>query len=455
MFSKNNSTIVALSTPQGFGGLSVVRLSGSNSLDIIKKIFASSREIKHCRATFGQIYDLEDNSHLDSSVVTYFKAPHSYTGEDIIEISCHGSPYITEHIAALCIKSGARLADPGEFTKRAFLNGKIDLIQAEGTADLIFSLTKASHKASINLLEGKTGQAIKYCRKTLIDTIALLELELDFSEEEIEFTPVSKIISTLSGLTEEISRLVQSYNYGKMVKQGLLVPIVGPPNSGKSSLLNAFLQEERVIVSPHPGTTRDTIEESFQKGGFQFRLIDTAGLRKTDDSIEGLGISRTLDNIDNADIILFVIDVTRPVIEFLPYFPKNANNTIIVINKIDIASEKQINAMTTYFQKQDMVMTSAKKHYGIHEIADIMVLTAKSKAPKAENVIITRKRHRDALSKALNSIIESLDNAKNEHSSEIVVVDLRIALEALDEILGKTTNEDILNTIFSNFCIGK
>ena len=455
MSTKNNPTIVAISTPHGFGGISIVRLSGSKSLDIANKIFTSSREIKPHFSTYGQIHDTIYRSHLDSSVITYFKAPNSYTGEDIIEISCHGSPYITERIIDICIKAGARLAEPGEFTKRAFLNGKMDLSQAEGTADLIYSQTKAAHKESINLLEGKTGQTIKGFRKTLIDTIALLELELDFSEEEIEFTPISEIVSTLSDLTEKINRLIQSYNYGKMVKQGFLVPIVGPPNSGKSSLLNAFLQEERVLVSSHPGTTRDTIEESFQKGGFQFRLVDTAGLRKTDDSIEGLGISKTLDNIQKADIILFVIDVTRPFSDFLPCLPKISNDILIVLNKIDISSEKQIKATAEYFYKQEYVMTSAKKHYGIHEIADIMVLTAKSKAPKADNVIITRKRHRDALSWALNSISESLNNAKKGLSSEIIVVDLRIALDALDEILGKTTNEDILNTIFSNFCIGK
>jgi len=455
MSIKNNTTIVAISTPPGFGGISIVRLSGNKSLDIANKIFTSSKEIKPYRAAIGKIYDIDDGSLLDSSVITYFKAPNSYTGEDIIEISCHGSPYITERIIDIFIKSGARLAEPGEFTKRAFLNGKMDLSQAEGIADLIYSQTKAAHKESINLLEGKTGQAIKDCRKILIDTIALLELELNFYEEEIDFTPMSKIISILSALTEKINRLIKSYNYGKMVKHGFLVPIVGPPNSGKSSLLNAFLQEERVIVSPYPGTTRDTIEESFQKGGFQFRLVDTAGLRKTDNSVENLGIARTFDNINKADLVLFVVDITRPFSDFLPYLPKIPNNILFVLNKVDISSEKRIKTMAKYFNKKNAVLTSAKKHSGIHKIADIMVSAAKSKAPKSKDIIITRRRHRDALSRALSSVFESLASAKKGLSSEIIVVDLRIALEALDEILGKTTNDDILNTIFSNFCIGK
>jgi tRNA modification GTPase len=449
----DSSTIVALSTPRGFSGIAVVRLSGKKAFSIINQIFISSREIKPHWATFGKLkYKSEI---LDTAVITYFEAPHSYTGEDIVEISCHGSPYVIDTLIDVCIKEGARLAEPGEFTKRAFLNNKIDLSQAEGVLDLINSQTQAAHKVSVNLLEGKTGHFINSVRQELIDVITLLELELDFSEEEIEFTPRTKIIEMLTNLYENIKNLVGSYSYGKMLREGLIVPIVGPPNSGKSSLLNALLEEERVIVSPYPGTTRDTVEESFQKGGFQFRLIDTAGLRKTKDEIEYLGIERTIGQIARADLILFVIDSTQPNEEFIPFIPEDKKNTIFTINKMDIAINSQITEKERYFRNCKKVVISAKEHTGINKLTDKMVSSAKEKVPTDENIIITCKRHKETLSKAMNSIKRSIRSAKEGHPSEIIVVDLRIALERLDEIIGKSANDDILDNIFSNFCIGK
>lgn len=449
----DNSTIVALSTPRGFSGIAVVRLSGKKALSIVNRIFISPSEIKPRRATFGNL-KYQDNI-LDTAVMTYFKAPHSYTGEDVVEISCHGSPYVVDTLIDICIKEGARMAEPGEFTKRAFLNGKLDLSQAEGVLELINAQTQAAHRVSVKLLEGDTGHFINSIRQKLIDIITLLELELDFSDEEIDLTPRTKIIEMLSNLYKNIKKLVESYNYGKILREGMIVPIVGPPNSGKSSLLNALLQEERVIVSPYPGTTRDTIEESFTKGGFQFRLIDTAGLRKTNDKIEYLGIERTISQIARADLVLFVVDSTQPNEDFTPFIPENKENTIIVINKMDIATDSQIAEKEGYFRNCKKVVISAKEHTSINKLTDIMVSSAKERAPSEENIIITRKRHKETLSEAMNSIKRSIKTAKEGHPSEIIVVDLRIALDSLDKTIGKATNDDILDNIFSNFCIGK
>lgn len=453
MHQKKSSTIVALSTPLGFSGIAVVRLTGDKSLQILRHNFSNYNKIKPNRAVVGKIRDGE--SLLDNVVVIFYKSPNSYTGEDLIEICCHGSPYITERLIDLCIKAGARLAEPGEFTKISFLNGKMDLSQAEGIADLIYSRTKAAHKASVGLLEGKTGRAITNCRTDLINITALLELELDFSENDIDFTPNSTIVRDLEKTYTQTIELIESYRFGKLISQGVIVPLVGPPNSGKSSLLNAFLQEERAIVSKFPGTTRDTIEESFQRDGLQFRLVDTAGLRKTDDAIEILSIQRTLDNIKKSDLILFVIDAALPDYDYKPYFPDVTKHKIIVINKVDVAENRQIASIRKRFPKQVISTVSAKNHTGIHELADLMVSNIKHRAPKSETEIITKKRHRDSLISSRNAIRRAIRSLNDGLPSEYIIVDLRVAIAALDEILGKTTTDDILNKIFSNFCIGK
>ncbi len=446
------NTIVALSTAPGFGAIAVVRLTGPISLSIISTL-TNKKAFKPRLATFTKIF--YKTNHLDDIIVTYFKAPESYTGEDVVEISCHGSQYIIERIIELCINEGARNAEPGEFTKRAFLNGKMDLSQAEGVADIIHTQTQAAHLASTNLLDGHTGIFIKKCQKQLIDIISLLELELDFSDQEIDFTPKSKIENQLVDLQNTLQMLIQSFNYGKLVKEGIRVPIIGPPNSGKSSLLNAFLQEERVIVSPTAGTTRDSIEESFRRGGYQFRLIDTAGLRQTTDSVEQKGIERTNKYIQQADLILFIIDPSKPVSDFQKYLPNNLDDTIIILNKIDIISESQLNNKQKYFKNFNTITISAKTHNGIHRLADKMVNHIKVKRPKNENIIITRKRHKYSLINTKQSLEHALFSIKDNQPSEIIVMDLRIALDSLSEILGKVYNDDILNNIFKNFCIGK
>ncbi len=448
-----NSTIIALSTPPGFGAIAVIRLSGAESISIVKQIIPGNFVFIPNKATFTQVFD--NKNHIDDIVLTYFKSPNSYTSEDIVEISCHGSPYIVEKIISLCTKRGASIAQPGEFTKRAFLNSKIDLSQAEGVNSLIHAKTKAAHSSARNLLDGKTGAILKDIKSQLIDAITLLELELDFSEEEIEFTSTKTITNKLNNINALIRPLLLNYYFGKMLKDGVKTGIIGAPNSGKSSLMNAFLQDERVIVSSEPGTTRDSIEESFKRGGIQFRLIDTAGLRTTNNVIENMGIDRSKQTIKHADLLLLLIDSTKPIEAFDKYILNPDKKIIIILNKMDICESKVINTLKQHFNKYNTIVISAKNHTNIHNLADLMVKTVKSGSPNFDEIFITHQRHFDALIKTEKNIDIAIESACNNNPSEFVVTDLRIALNHLDEILGKTTNDDILNNIFQNFCIGK
>ena len=449
----DQDTIVALSTPGGFGGIAVIRLSGTYSLNIIHNIFSKAGKIAPQKALLGNIRD--DGEFLDTAVVTFHQAPRSYTGEDVVEISCHGSPYIIDRILEACTKSGARLADPGEFTKRAFLNGKMDLSQAEAVSELIYSRTRTAHHSAAAMLRGTTGLQIGSLRQTLINIIASLELELDFGEEEIDFLPKETVTKNITQLNRQIDGFVESFEYGRMIMEGIRVAIIGPPNSGKSSLFNAFLQEERVIVSPHPGTTRDTIEESYKLEGYHFRLIDTAGLRETEDEVEHIGIDRAKRIALDADIVLFVIDNRAVESEYFRYLPEDKDRTIFILNKADLFSAREIQRQTAYAQKSGTFLCSAKQRTGIHEIATEILNRVKSKIPQSEEVLITQKRHRDILVRSQHYLNNAINAIASSHPSEIIVIDLREALQTLDEILGKTTNEDILNLIFSEFCIGK
>lgn len=446
-----NNTIVALSTPVGFSALAVIRLSGSSVIDVVKPIISEKFKFISNKVQFVKIFD--NQTHIDDVLISYFKTPNSYTGEDIIEISCHGSPYITETIIDLCVRNGARLAEPGEFTKRAFLNDKLDLSQAEGVDALIHSRTRTAHDSAKSLLEGKIGNLIKDIRKDLIDTITLLELELDFSDQEIDFTPHEKIKSQLIKTQNKINKLIDSYYYGKMVSNGIKTALIGPPNSGKSSLMNAFLQEERVIVSDIPGTTRDSIEASFRRGGYQFRLIDTAGIRNTDDKVENLGIDRSIKISKEADLKIFLIDSTQK--NFNIKIIENDDDSIIAINKIDISSDENIKQLESQLSNHSTIKISAKNHTNIHQLADLMVQKIKNKEPKESSTFITIKRHYNALRSANQEISTTINSIDIGNPSELIVTDLRFALNHLDEILGKINNDDILKNIFQNFCIGK
>jgi tRNA modification GTPase len=447
-------TIIALSTPHGFGGLAVIRLSGSRSLSIINSIFSSKDKIQPQCATYGNLSDKK--GYIDAAVVTYFKAPHSYTGEDIIEISLHGNPFLCELTINACKDFGAIGAGPGEFTQRAFLNGKIDLCQAEGVADIIYASSRAAQNASANLLRGHTGKTILEVKHTIIELISLLELELDFQEDEIQFTPIKQIEEMICARASEVKPLIESYNYGKVVRNGALCPIIGPPNSGKSSLFNAFLQEERVIVSPFPGTTRDFIEESVRIDKYCFRLVDTAGIRDPKDPIELAGVARSRDLLQKGDLILYVLDLADPDIK-LPdqSILENSNKILYVLNKADIANNKILNEYKKCLSDQEYFICSAKNRTGIRQISSAMSKFVDSLHSPDDTIFITRLRHLEALKQTSNSLELALASARSGNPSEIIVIDLRDALDGLDLILGKTTNDDILNNIFSQFCIGK
>ncbi|HPC34999.1 MAG TPA: tRNA uridine-5-carboxymethylaminomethyl(34) synthesis GTPase MnmE [Candidatus Marinimicrobia bacterium] len=448
----SESTIVALSTPPGLGALAVVRLSGPKSPGIVQKLTQTTAQLKPRIAQHVNLYSNDEL--VDDAVVIYYKAPNSYTGEDLVEISCHGSPFIINKLIELCLAHGARLAQPGEFTRRAFLNGKFNLTQAEAVADLVFSQTQASHRAAIQSLAGSIGKKFSELRNQIIELISILELELDFAENEIDKIPANELIKSISNILKINNNLLKSYSCGKILKQGVLVPIIGPPNSGKSSLLNAFLNEERAIVTPYPGTTRDSLEEAIQAGGYIIRLLDTAGIRKTKNPIEKIGIDRTKDNIQKGDIILFVVDATQPIQRaWTEYY--SSKNTIVVINKIDIASQKSLTRYEKHFAPFPHIFVSAKKHQGIHKLTELIVDSIKKQVGASDSLIITNQRHATGLRTAKQYLLTTQKHLKQNLAPEILIADLRMALDEYDKILGKTSNEEILNNIFQHFCIGK
>jgi len=448
------STIVALSTPNGFGGIAVVRMSGSRSLPIIQNIFSSKNKIQPRHAIYGHLSD--KRGHIDNAVVTYFKAPHSYTGEDLIEISLHGNPYLCELTINACKEFGAVGAGPGEFTQRAFLNGKIDLSQAEGVADIIYASSRAAQNASANLLQGYAGKIIREYKQSIVDLISLLELELDFRKDEIQFTHRKQIEETICNLISEVKVLIESYSYGTIVRNGALCPIIGPPNSGKSSLFNAFLQKERVIVSPSPGTTRDFIEESVRIDKYSFRLVDTAGIRDSGDPIERAGVARSRNLLKKGDLILYVLDLADRDIKLTRRSVLGSpKNVLYILNKSDIANQDTLERYRKCLNGQKYFICSAKNRTGIHAIASALSKHIDKLHPASDTIFITRLRHQEALKRTLKDLELALKSTRSNNPAEIIVIDLRAALNGLDAILGKTTNDDILNTIFSQFCIGK
>ncbi len=449
-----NSTIVALSTPVGYGAIGIIRISGPAAKTIVRPFVDNKFSFEPNRVKYTKFSDNQD--HIDEVLISYFRAPKSYTGEDMIEISCHGSPYIIEKIIDLCTGNGAVMAEPGEFTKRAFLNDKMDLSQAEGVDALIHARTKHAHDTAKNLLNGQLGDTIRGFKTELIDIITLLELELDFSDQEIDFTPHDNIRRRISGLTDQISDLLDTYYYGKIIKDGVKTVLIGPPNSGKSSLMNALLQEERSIVSEIPGTTRDYIEESFRREGYQFQLIDTAGLRATSDKVETLGIERAYKAINTADLKIILVDATDFKTDIISDIQKLTDDqTIIAINKIDISTPDQVKKISAQFTNYSIIEISAKEHTHIHKLADKMVFIVKQLIPRNSDLFITIKRHFNILNNTVKELKNTIRSIDNGNPSELIVTDMRFALNHLDKILGKTTDDDILNNIFQNFCIGK
>lgn len=463
---KFDSTIAAISTPPGEGGISVIRVSGEKTFDIIGNIFSKIKnrkqkinlsELNSHTVHFGYIFD---NVHLiDEVLLSIFKKPNSYTGENTAEISMHGNYFIAEKVLNLLINTGARLAEPGEFTKRAFLNGKMDLSQAEAVADLIKSKTDISHQYSISQLEGSISDYINRVRNDIISTIALLELELDFSEEDLEFVSKTELKQKIQEISSQIEDIISTYTTGKIIRDGLDIVISGKPNSGKSSLFNYLLKSDRAIVSHISGTTRDYITESIILEGVLINLIDTAGIRTSADIIEEEGIKRTHKMLDEADIIIYLIDGTLDKSdiekEYL-YFTKNLNpdKTILTYSKRDLFKEKPENERLEISIYDDDSIKKLKKEI----IKTAKRLTGYNKQKSAinkGNIILTNFRHKLCFEKTLESLNNALDSINSKMSSEFISLDLRNALNALGEITGEVTNDEILNYIFKNFCIGK
>ncbi len=452
-----DDTIVAIATPQGVGAIGIIRLSGNKAFEIINHFFPSKDLERQSSHTLHVGFLKDGDNVLDEVVVSLFKAPKSYTGEDVIEISAHGSPFIHQQIVEACIKQGARLAKPGEFTQRAFLNGKLDLAQAEAVADLIASNTAASQKAALHTIRGGFSANLKDLRDRLLKFSALIELELDFSQEDVEFADRTQFYELINELQSSTNKLVSSFHLGNVIRNGVSVAIVGKPNAGKSTLLNNLLNENRAIVSDIPGTTRDTIEEVINIDGILFRLIDTAGIRDhTTDIIESAGIERSLEKIKQADLVLYVFDVNEGVVEIRTWLQQAQQDNLkflLVANKIDSLGEKP--SKEKFAELDHIVFISAKNSLHTEVLKEKMVDMILERKIQSESTIITNARHFHALkevARSLNDIKEGLDK---KIPGDLLALDIRRSLHYLGEITGEITNEDQLDYIFSKFCIGK
>lgn len=456
-------TIAAIATPIGIGGISVIRISGNRSFEIVELLLHEDvklRDLPSHTIHYKKIFEANSDKIIDSALVSLFRNPHSYTGDDVIEISSHGGYYVSKKILEELFHAGARPAQPGEFTLRAFLNGKLDLSQAEAVADIIHSKSEKSHKASVEQLEGRLSQYVNELRSELLNLCSLLELELDFSQEGIELAKKEESIKRVEQIESKIYSMIKSYATGKLAREGVKVALAGRPNVGKSSLLNLLLGEERAIVSEIPGTTRDTIEESIMLDGLEFVFTDTAGLRDSIDIIEKEGIRRTIQNLQKADVVLFLVDSSVPLsnedVEMyneISSLLKEDVHSLFVINKIDF---RHNSFSIQKLSQRDHVEISCKTYQGISELKKMLVKKAiPHHDSQATSVVVTNIRHKEALMKTLQSLQAARESLVSDLSSDFVAVDLRDALNYLGEIIGITTPDDILNNIFSKFCIGK
>ncbi|MBA3828083.1 MAG: tRNA uridine-5-carboxymethylaminomethyl(34) synthesis GTPase MnmE [Taibaiella sp.] len=450
-----DDTIVALATPPGEGAIGIIRLSGSNAIAIADKIFLGKRLENQASHTlhFGRI--VNDKEIIDEAVASLYKAPKSYTGEDVVELSCHGSHYVLSQVISLCIANGARMANAGEFTQRAFLNGKMDLAQAEAVADLIASQSGAAHRTAMYNLRGGFSEQLCSMREELIKFSALIELELDFSEEDVAFADRTQLHTLINDLTSVTQQLTDSFRLGNVIRNGVQVAIIGRPNAGKSTLLNTLLNEERAIVSEIAGTTRDTIEEALNINGVIFRLIDTAGIREhTSGAIENIGIQRSKDAMLRADIVVYLYDVNDTMPEELrakeKEFAEKGLNYLLVGNKADAAHEA-----IQKFSKFDSLFISARDKQNIDKLRKSLYDRVVQHPLQSENTIITNERHHAALQQALISLHDIKEGMTNDVPGDLLALDIRRCLYYIGDITGVVTTEDKLDYIFSKFCIGK
>lgn len=460
-----NKTIVALATPSGAGAVAIIRLSGQQAIEIAHQIFesVSGKDIRLQKShTIHLGYIKDGQKTLDQVLLSIFKNPQSYTGEDVIEISCHGSNYIQNQIIQLCLRQGCAIADPGEFTLRAFINGKLDLTQAEAVADLIASDNEASHQLAMQQMRGGFSNEIAKLREELLNFASLIELELDFAEEDVEFADRSQFEALLNRIEFVLKRLIDSFAVGNVIKNGIPVAIVGEPNVGKSTLLNALLNEERAIVSDIAGTTRDTIEDEMVIDGIGFRFIDTAGIRKTEDTIENLGIQKTFEKIEQAQVVISLPNPSKigaQTIEQLKIEVEQLKNKyplktfLIVFNKIDALSNDLLENLKTQFP--NAIFISAKNKQGIDDLKKSLMTLVNTGALRNNETIITNSRHYDSLIKALEEILKVKHGLQNHLPSDLMAIDIREALYYFGNITGEISNDELLGNIFANFCIGK
>lgn len=453
-----DDTIVALATPPGISAIGVIRVSGDQAIDIVNRLFGAKDLSKAPTQTLHVGMLSDQNQHIDEVVVSVFRSPGSYTGEDIVEISSHGSPFIQQQIIDAIIRNGARMARPGEFTQRAFLNGKLDLTQAEAVADMIAANSEQSGRAALNKIRGGFKNELSELREQLIQFSALIELELDFSEEDVEFADRNKFYELINHASATVNRLILSFKLGNAIRNGISVAIIGKPNAGKSTLLNILLKEDRAIVSEIAGTTRDTIEEVLNIKGILFRLIDTAGIREhAVDAIEHIGIGRSIDKMRESDIVLYLFDGNTESCDALKKqmeLLSSANKKfILVCNKTD---KGDLKVYTSKFHKiSPLIFISAKKEEGIDELKQMLFNETVSDAAVTDETIITNARHVEALQKLENSISSIRNGLEQKLSGDLIAPDIRQALYYIGLISGEVTDEDTLDYIFSKFCIGK
>ncbi len=465
-------TIAAIATPPGNGAIAIIRLSGSRAFEISGKIFRPSGEDTQLQRrpgytmARGSIHD--SGKIVDDVLVSIFRSPRSYTGEDVVEISCHGSVYIQQKILRLLIDNGASFAAPGEFTRRAFLNGKMDLSQAEAVADLIASESEAFHKIAMQQMRGGFSSELRTLRSRLLEFISLVELELDFSEEDVEFADRAELKRLLSIIGSMLGSLTSSFAFGNVIKNGIPVVIAGKPNVGKSTLLNILLREEKALVSEVPGTTRDAIEDVIHLAGMTFRFIDTAGIRETTDKVEIMGIKRTMDKIRQARIILLMAEATdnpehidHLVCELRKKKEFDGKKLVLLINKSDLKEQGEKtgstgNNMFPSLGKNDRVLRiSAKTQQGLEELKDMLVSIVNEGKPGENDVVVTNMRHYEALKNAHEAVKRATEGLDNLLPGDLLAMDIREVLHYLGEITGQITTDEILGNIFKNFCIGK
>ena len=473
---KLNDTIVALATPSGAGAIAIIRVSGPDALKIVAPLFkAKSKKDLSEQPThtlhLGNIMDGERT--IDEVLASVFRAPKSYTGEETVELSCHGSPYIQQEIIQLLIRKGCRSAEAGEFTLRAFLNAKMDLSQAEAVADLINSENAASHQMAMQQMRGGFSNEIQKLREELLNFASLIELELDFAEEDVEFANRDQFRDLVSRIQTVLKRLIDSFATGNVLKNGIPVAIVGEPNVGKSTLLNALLNEERAIVSDIAGTTRDTIEDEMSIGGVGFRFIDTAGIRETKDVVESIGIKKTFEKISQAQVVVYLVDssqiaVNRERLQEVRVEIEKIKNKfpqkplLIIANKTDRLADEEVENLKTkledissHAERAEFLLLSAKTNLGVEELKERLLEFVNTGALRNSDTIVTNSRHYAALLKALEEINKVEDGLNADLSGDLLAIDIRQALHHFGEITGEITNDDLLGNIFANFCIGK